>query len=63
VTDGELSIVELTSRRQFSTPRVLAAVERGTGIVSADVNGDRADDLAIAASGNLLLMKAELKAP
>jgi hypothetical protein len=33
----------------------------GTGIVAADVNGDDAIDLVLAASGDLVVLKAELK--
>ncbi len=49
--------------RQFGPPRALADVQRGTGIVAADVNGDGIPDLALAASGNLRLLKARLAPP
>ena len=49
-----------TGDRQFETPRVLFPIERGSGIVAADVNGDGVTDLAIATSGNLTVMKAQL---
>jgi hypothetical protein len=63
VTQSAIAIVEAAPARQFAAPRVLAPVVRGSGITAADVNGDGAADLVVAASGNLLLMKAELRTP
>jgi len=52
-----------TTPRTFGTPRVLASVLRGSGIVAADVNGDDAPDLVLATSGDLLVLKAQLAIP
>jgi hypothetical protein len=62
VTESSLVMVESTAPRRF-TSRVLAPIVRGTGIVAADIDGDKADDLVVAASGNLFLMKARLRTP
>jgi hypothetical protein len=63
VTDGSIVLVEGMVRRQFGAPRVVASVAHGSGITFADVNGDGAGDLVVAASGNLLVMKAGLHKP
>jgi hypothetical protein len=63
VTDDSVVIIESTERRQFAVPRVLASIAHGSGITFADVNGDKADDLVVAASGNLFLLKAGLRTP
>jgi hypothetical protein len=63
VTDGAVALVDGSARREFAAPRVLGSIEHGTGITFADVNGDGARDLVLAASGNLLLMKAGLRKP
>ncbi|HVR21651.1 MAG TPA: VCBS repeat-containing protein, partial [Polyangiaceae bacterium] len=39
---------------------IIADLGFGTGIVAADVNGDRIDDLMVADSGNVRVLKAEL---
>jgi hypothetical protein len=62
VTESSLVMVESTAPRRF-TSRVLAPIVRGTGIVAADIDGDKAADLVVAASGNLFLMKARLRTP
>jgi FG-GAP-like repeat len=49
--------------REFAPPQALADLQRGTGIVAADLNGDGVVDLALADSGNLVLLKAKLAAP
>lgn len=64
VTGGEAAIVSATSvPRQFSLPRGVAALQGGTGIVAGDIDGDGVVDLAVAASGDLRILKAELEAP
>jgi hypothetical protein len=55
-------LAESTGQRQFRS-RALAEVVRGSGVVAADINGDQADDLIVAASGNLFAMTAQLRAP
>jgi hypothetical protein len=62
VTESSLVLMELTNRREF-TPHALASIVRGSGVVAADINGDRAVDLVVAASGNLFSMKAALRIP
>jgi hypothetical protein len=49
--------------REFAVPRPLADLQRGTGIAAADFNGDGVPDLALADSGNLLVLKARLAEP
>jgi hypothetical protein len=61
VTESSLLFTEMTGMRQF-TSRALAPVVRGSGLVAADINGDKADDLVVAASGNLFTMTAQLRA-
>ena len=63
VTDDSIVLVEGRVGRQFAAPRVLASIAHGSGITFADVNGDGAGDLVVAASSNLLLMKAGLRKP
>jgi hypothetical protein len=48
------------SARDFVSLPPLAPLERGSGIVAADVNGDGVVDLVVADSGNLKVMKAHL---
>jgi hypothetical protein len=62
VTESALVLAESTGQRQFRS-RALAEVVRGSGVVAADINGDQADDLIVAASGNLFAMTAQLRAP
>jgi hypothetical protein len=49
--------------RAFAPPEVLADSPGGTGIAAADLNGDGVPDLALAASGNLRILKARLAPP
>lgn len=65
VTDRAALEVDATSSggRTFGPPRPLLALEGGSGIVAADVNGDRVTDLVLAASGNLLVLQAGLVPP
>jgi len=55
--------VLLTSgnKRQFGQQRLLSPLPHASGIVAADVNGDGAMDLALAAEGNLSILLARLK--
>lgn len=61
VTPNAVELVERVGRGQVSSPRRLARVEAGTGIAAGDFNGDGVDDLAIAASGRLSILAAELR--
>jgi hypothetical protein len=47
--------------RHFGAPRMVASLRQGTGIVAADVDGDGIRDLAVAASGNLRVLRAALQ--
>lgn len=49
--------------RQLGAPQRLFSTQNGSGIVAADVNGDGVTDLAVAASGTLRLLRAELHVP
>jgi hypothetical protein len=60
VTDARVSLIQAAGSRRFEAPERLADVRRGTGVVFADVDGDRVGDLVVAAAGNLLVMRAEL---
>jgi FG-GAP repeat len=62
--DGLAVLVTTTATpREFGPPRTLADLQHGSGIVAADVDGDGVQDLAIAASGNLSVLKASLVGP
>jgi hypothetical protein len=64
VTDQAALLASATAtRRQFAEARVLTPLRNGSGIVAADVNGDGVADLALASSGNLTVLKAQLKTP
>jgi hypothetical protein len=65
VTHDSLELVRApASGRQFSAPvTLLGTLAGGTGIVAADVDGDRVSDLVIAESGKLRVLKAKLKLP
>jgi hypothetical protein len=64
VTDQAAVLVTATATpRAFGPSRRLAELQHGSGIVAADVDGDGVQDLAIAASGNLSVLKATLAAP
>ena len=58
-----MAAAALPSSRGFAAPETLAALPNASGIVAADVNGDGATDLVLAASGNLSILKAGLKSP
>lgn len=60
VTANSVELVERVGRSDVSSPRRLARLEAGTGIAAGDFNGDGVDDLAIAASGRLSILAAEL---
>jgi hypothetical protein len=55
-------VTQGSAPREFTEASTLAALEHGTGIVAADVNGDGVVDLALTDSGTLGVMKAELEA-
>jgi hypothetical protein len=63
VTDGAVVLASASGPRQFAPPLKLADLQGGTGIVAADVNGDGAMDLVVAASGNLRVLAAQLVTP
>jgi hypothetical protein len=64
VTADRAAVVTATGApRQFSPPKMVAALQNGTGIAAADVDGDGIVDLAVASAGNLRVLKAELEAP
>ena len=68
VTDQKAVLVTTASTststpRAFGPPRKLVDLQGGSGIVAADVNGDGVLDLALAASGNLSILQAELATP
>jgi hypothetical protein len=60
---ARLATVSNGTPRSFEPLPPLAALGRGRGIVAADLNGDGAADLALADSGALYVMKAELAPP
>jgi FG-GAP-like repeat len=49
--------------RGFGPARSLTDLEQGSGVVSADINGDSALDLVIADNGKLTVLLGELKTP
>ena len=62
VTDGATWLVGASAvPRQFGSPQKLLDLQHGTGIAATDVNGDGVTDLAVAASGNLMILKARLE--
>jgi FG-GAP-like repeat len=64
VTGGAAMVVNATATpRVFALPRKLTSLQGGSGIVAADVNGDDAVDLVIATSGDLTVLKAQLRIP
>ncbi|HWA72579.1 MAG TPA: VCBS repeat-containing protein [Polyangiaceae bacterium] len=64
ITRSEVKLVTKgAALRSFDEATSIANLERGGGIVAADVNGDGAVDLAITDSGALSVLKAELQAP
>lgn len=64
VTADRAAVVTATGTpRQFSPPKMVAALQGGTGIAAGDVDGDGVVDLALASRGNLRVLKAQLEAP
>jgi len=63
VTDQAAMQVSVVGPHKFGTPNKLASMEHGTGITTADVNGDGIVDLVLAASGHLTVLKAQLRDP
>jgi len=63
VTSDRLRRVQMSaeSRAPATTVTVFDALEGGTGITVADVNGDRVSDLVVAESGKLRVLKAGIK--
>lgn len=49
--------------RGFDDAGVIGSLEHGTGIVAADVDGDRVQDLAVADNGTIRILRAELQRP
>jgi len=66
VTDGAtvwMPAAGPLASRAFGPPSTLASLRHGSGIVAADVNGDGVLDLAVAASGELDILKGGLASP
>lgn len=64
VTRDALRIVRLSATREIGDAETLFSdLQGGTGVVAADVNGDRVPDLVLAESGKLRVAMAELKRP
>jgi hypothetical protein len=61
--DGVRVLREGKRERSFEDDGLLAPLERGSGIVAADVDGDGVTDLAVADSGVVRVLRAELEAP
>jgi hypothetical protein len=49
--------------RAYEDAGVIAGLEHGTGIVAADVDGDRVEDLVVADDGAVRVLRAELAVP
>jgi hypothetical protein len=61
VTDVAVQLLRpLGSSRSFEHVELVAELNRGTGIVAGDLDGDGIVDLAVADSGNVRLLRAEL---
>jgi hypothetical protein len=65
VTQTSLRLVRATPNgRELELPETVRDdLNDATGIVAADVNGDRVPDLVLAESGKLRVLKAQLKVP
>jgi hypothetical protein len=62
VTESSIRLLRpLGAARAFDEERVLATLDLGTGVVAADVNGDRIVDLAVADAGSVRIFHAELE--
>ncbi len=61
VTDDGAHFVGELGSRKFSLPQRLLKQGNTTGITSADVDGDGVLDLAVAASGELIILRSRLK--
>jgi hypothetical protein len=62
VSEGAVMLASaLPGSRRFGAAQMLTTSPNASGIVAADVNGDGATDLVLAASGNLSVLKAGLK--
>ena len=62
-TDRAVVVTAAGAPRQFNHSKMVAALQSGTGIAAADVDGDGIVDLTLASAGNLRVLKAELEAP
>lgn len=60
VTDQAVTQLVPTGPHQFGRPKVLSELRHGSGVVAADIDGDGVLDLAVADSGNVSVLKAEL---
>jgi hypothetical protein len=61
ITDTAVRLVSATTfPRTLASPLTLTEVEGATGIVSGDIDGDGIIDLAIAASGDVRILRAAL---
>ncbi len=56
-------LVSYAGTRGFSSPRELTTLPGASGVAAADVDGDGVTDLVLAASGQLSVLRAELKVP
>jgi hypothetical protein len=66
ITKGALRLLRAPNLREFAAPEALLGdriLSGGTGIVGADVNGDRVTDLVFSESGRLSVLRAQLKVP
>ena len=61
VTEHALVLVAPAGTPDQATPRQVATLERGSGVVSADIDGDGVLDLAVVDAGDLKLFKAQLR--
>jgi hypothetical protein len=61
VTKSALMLLPVVQARAFGAPTTLGTLTDGTSVVAADLNGDRAIDLAVADNGDLVVFHAELQ--